>query len=152
MNSKTITVRSIFPSSAERVWEKLQDFKILTYITKPLLSFKPRNEDGSGFRWLEGERYFFNLRFFSFISIGVHQIYVDRVEEKSYEIQTLEKNKVVSVWNHYIKLESQKDGTIIYTDQVEIYAGVLTGLVSWLSKYFYKYRQKRWLKFLNNDL
>ncbi|MFW6036170.1 MAG: hypothetical protein ACOCRZ_07945, partial [Halothermotrichaceae bacterium] len=86
MNSKTITVRSIFPSSAERVWEK-QDFKTLTYITRPLLSFKPRNGDGSAFKWLKGERYFFSLRLFSVIPLGVHQIYVDRVDEKNYEIQ-----------------------------------------------------------------
>ncbi len=33
MKAKTITVRSIFPSSAERVWGKLKDFKTLTYIT-----------------------------------------------------------------------------------------------------------------------
>ncbi len=92
------------------------------------MSFKARSGDESGFKWLEGERHFFNLRFFSIIPIGVHQIYVDRVDEKNYEIQTFEKNRVVSVWNHYIKLEPQKDGTVIYTDQVEIHAGVLTEL------------------------
>ncbi|MFW6030073.1 MAG: hypothetical protein ACOCRO_07440 [Halanaerobiales bacterium] len=152
MKAKTITVRSILPSSAKSVWEKLQDFKTLTYITKPLLSFKPRNEDDSGFKWLEGERYYFKLRLLSLIPIGVHQMYVERVDEKNYEIQTFEKNRIVSTWDHYIKLESQQDGTIIYTDRVEIHAGILTGLVCYLSKCFYNYRQKRWLKLLNSDM
>ncbi len=89
MNSKTITVRSIFPSSAERIWEKLQDFKTLTYLTKPLLSFKPRSGDESGFKWLEGERYFFNLRLLSLIPIDIIVYSQEKMEKHENIIGTL---------------------------------------------------------------
>ncbi|MEJ6951552.1 hypothetical protein [Natronospora cellulosivora (SeqCode)] len=149
MKSKNIKISSYFPTSTEVVWSKLQEFETLSTITKPHISFKAKSN--KKFKWHEGKKYLFKLRLYKIIPAGEHEIYVDNIDKENYEIQTYERNKIVTTWNHLIKLEGQKNGNTLYTDYVEIYAGIFTGLVACWSRFFYKCRQKKWIKILEEN-
>ncbi len=54
----------------------------------------------------------------------------------------------MKIWNYYIKLEPEENGTVHYNDKIKINAGIFTGIVAFLSRIFYKHEQKRWMKIL----
>jgi hypothetical protein len=60
------------------------------------------------------------------------------------EILTHESGGLISVWNHQMAVESKPDGQSVYSDVVEIRAGVFTPLVWLYANIFYRYRQMRW--------
>jgi hypothetical protein len=57
-----------------------------------------------------------------------------------------EYNSIVKIWNHKIVLRSIGEDILEYTDEVEIYAGILTFIVAIWGKMFYKHRQKKWIR------
>ncbi|MDR1795608.1 MAG: hypothetical protein LBR25_09460 [Erysipelotrichaceae bacterium] len=145
----TIRISSTFPASREAVFARLQEFKTLQYVAAPYMSFSPvsGNEE---MVWEPGRSYQFKIRFFSTIPMGIHTILVKDFSAQDYTIYTNEKNRMVPIWNHRIELKEQQQQTA-YSDIVEIGAGVLTGIVSWWAKHFYRHRQKKWLRLLRNQ-
>jgi hypothetical protein len=97
--------------------------------------------------WREGTTVRFRLRIFG-IPFGVHTIGVHRIDGTAHIIQTHEGNSLVPVWNHRIALEPAGGASTIYTDEVEVGAGWKTGLVRLWGVFFYRRRQRKWLKLL----
>lgn len=147
LNSKTIRISSLFPASTDEIWDKLQRLDTLQYITAPLATFKPI--DTTGMKWIEGETSTFLLKIFSILPMGIHTIHVIQFNKDTLTVYTNESNKSVPIWNHKITLQTTDDATCCYTDEVELYAGWKTPIVFLWSKFFYKHRQRKWLKLLH---
>jgi len=143
---KIVRVSSLFPASADVIWEKLSRIETLRYIAAPYASFIL--EEKADMIWREGETAHFHLKLFGFLSLGTHTIRVIKFDKSTYSIYTNEHNKSVPVWNHKIILEKDCCGHTRYTDEVEIYAGWKTDFVYWWSVLFYKHRQKKWVNLL----
>lgn len=146
MKTKTVRISSQFPASTDAVWKMLQHLKTLQYIAFPYATFKPIGQ--TKMKWLEGETSRFYLKLFGIIPMGIHTIKVVQCNKDTLTIYTNEHNKQVPIWNHKIMLQKNSNGTCHYTDEVEIFAGFKTPLVSWWSKLFYRHRQQRWLYLL----
>ncbi len=58
--------------------------------------------------------------------------------------RTEEHGGPVSVWRHHITVEPAGPASSRYTDEVEVGAGRLTGLVGGLASGFLRWRQHRW--------
>ncbi len=148
--SKVIRVTSTFSTEAQVVWEKLQNFETLQHIARPMMTFSSAGHVNE-ISWVEGVDYRFKLRMFCLIPFGgTHAIHVERMDAALGIIQTQEKNDIVRVWNHRIELQPRGDKTL-YTDIVEIDAGVLTFLVTLWSHVFYRHRQRRWRRILKEE-
>ncbi len=147
---KKITVTSVFDAPPEAVWEKLLDLETLMTICKPRARFRLISgnlaEDG---RWQEGIVYKFRLWLHGFIPMGVHEIVLERIDVARMEIQSRERNRIVTVWNHLIILRRTDDNKTLYTDEVELYAGVFTRPAVFWSRAFYRHRQRRWQQILS---
>ncbi len=102
--------------------------------------------------WREGETFRFKLKIFCFLSLGAHTILVIKFDEQSFVMYTEEGNKAVPCWNHTITLEKIDAPSSRYTDEVELYAGWKTLVVSWWSRMFYRHRQRKWKKLLKRNL
>jgi hypothetical protein len=151
-STKTITVSSTFPASAEAIWKRLLHIDTLKTITKPLMTFTPVERAAENLAWREGGVYAFKIRLFGAIPIGGrHIIAVKSIDREHFIIQTQEHNDTVTVWNHRITLTPLPDGSTQYADIVEIYAGRLTPAVVWWSKIFYRHRQRQWGKLLQAE-
>ena len=127
--------------SAEQAWETVKKSNTLVFITKGLLGFSQNNFPTE---WQERETVTAQLILFNFIPAWKHEIRFVRIDEQHYELFTNEKGGVVSVWNHLIKVVPEGEESCIYTDKIEIEAGILTPIVWFFAQIFYRYRQRRW--------
>ncbi len=149
MKKRTVELSSVFPASKKHVFDKLTEFKTLSYIASPYASFKPI-DGNENLIWEVGKKFHFKVKIFKIIPFGKHIIDVKAFDEESSFIYTNEKDTYVEMWNHYIFLEKINDSRTKYTDKVEIYAGWKTPFVYLWAKKFYRHRQKKWLKLLSN--
>lgn len=146
MKSKSVIVTSTFHTSADEIWDKLQQLKTLQYITSPYATFSPVCD--TEMTWKKGQVSKFILKLFGFIPMGVHTINVIQFDKSALQIYTNEGNNSVPVWNHKIVLKRIGENQTLYTDEVEISAGWKTAFVYIWSKAFYKHRQKKWSRLL----
>lgn len=140
---KKVVVTTTFNCNNNEVWKRIQNVSTLVKICKPMARFTPHKGEMPT-NWVVGKCYDFNLYFHCVLPIGKHTIMVESIDEQTHEIQSREYNTLVPIWNHLIKIESVDDKSVRYTDEIDVYAGILTGFVAWWSSRFYRHRQKQW--------
>ncbi|MCD7899764.1 MAG: hypothetical protein LUH22_07795 [Bacteroides sp.] len=149
VTGRQITVTSIFPSSMDNVWNEILKFNTLRYICRPKAYFVSCNK--KSFVWRKDETYHFRLYIYGVIPMGIHKITVEKMDRDTRELLTAECNKIVTVWNHYIKMKKTVNEKTQYMDRVDLYAGILSPVFAWWTERFYKHRQRRWIKMLNKN-
>ena len=147
MKRRIVYRRSVLPASKTRVFALLQQLSTLRYIASPYATFEPINEP-SDFFWEVGKTFAFRFKLFGIVPFGTHTIHVLEFDEN--HIYTHEANTYVPVWNHRIVLKEVNDQEVMYSDEVELYAGWKTPFVYLWASAFYRHRQRRWVKLLNH--
>lgn len=102
-------------------------------------------------RWEERE-YRVRVRQFGFLPVGWQVIGIERPESGG-AARTLRDNgrgTLARRWDHHITVELTSDGQTLYTDRVEIEAGLLTLAVWSFARAFYAHRQRRWRRLVAN--
>lgn len=140
---KKVVITTTFDCNINEVWQRIQNVSTLVEICKPMARFTPHKGEMPT-SWIIGKSYDFNLYFHCLFPMGKHSIMVESIDEQSHQIQSREYNTLVPVWNHLIKIHPTKDGKVSYTDEIDLYAGILTGFVAWWSCRFYQHRQRKW--------
>lgn len=141
---RRILVQSILNAPPELVWALAQRPAMLAEVSYPLLGFFTRDGRPLPSVWKEGATTELNLYGLGFLPLGRHVIAIDRIDPKTGEIQTRESSQLAPVWNHLIRIEPFGDGQTLYTDQVDISAGLLNPLVMQFALAFYRFRQSQW--------
>ena len=99
--------------------------------------------------WKEGFEYEIVIKPFGLLNIwGVHHIKVISIDKTKTEIITVEKNKICKVWNHKLTFKKIGENQTEYTDEVTLYAGWLTSILSHFLVCSYKKRHQNWDKLL----
>jgi hypothetical protein len=143
-----IIVQSEIPYSREKIWQLIMTTHSLQFICRPWIFFKPQKGQHLNEQWREGDTARLTLWVYGFFPFGKHNIFLERIAPLHYQIQSRETGNFITVWDHLITMKESGAGATRYSDEVVIYAGVLTGLVAWWSKGLYRHRQRRWLKLL----
>ncbi len=139
-----LTVSSNIPMDINTAWEKVQTSALLEFITKGKLTFQPLEGEFPEI-WEEGISVKTTMNVYGVIPFGgIHTLTVEKVDSKNNIIQSKEWDDFAKVWNHRISMKKLSDQSIHYEDEIIIYGGLLTGLISWWARSFYKHRQKRW--------
>ena len=138
-----IIISSTLNNSAEKIWTKLLNIETLVEICKPMATFKSKLNDKE-MKWEINKEYIFKLFIYGFLPFGDHKIILKKLDKENKIILSNEYNKIVKIWNHLIIMENIGENEIKYTDEVEIYAGILTLFTAIWAKLFYKHRQKKW--------
>ncbi len=146
--TRTISVSSILPAAADRIWSLLTRVETLQYIAAPYATFTPVGRS-KALIFKEGETTQFRLYLFGFVPLGIHTIYMRRFDRAAYSVDTEESSKGIPVWNHSISLVPREKGTVYYTDEVTIGAGFMTGIVCLWGRLFFRHRQRKWKKLLS---
>ena len=110
---------SIFPSSRDLIFEKLQKLETLQYIAKPYAAFEPLDRDRN--IWEEGSTSSYRFKLSGVLPFGTHTIHIIRFDRD--EILSHEGNEHVPLWNHHITLKEIDETHTGYTDEVEMKAG-----------------------------
>lgn len=124
--------------------------KLLHYVARPMVAFITVSSPALPERWKEG-KYVVGLRLFGFIPLG-HQTIVMSVPSRSgshIELRDNGYSSLPSRWDHLIAIRSAEGGCV-YSDLVEVKAGVLTPFVWVFAWLYYRRRQRRWLRLVNN--
>jgi hypothetical protein len=139
-----LTVSSEIPIAITTAWEKVQTSALLEFIAKGKVTFKPM---GGHFPeiWKEKSHVATKMLLYGFIPFGgIHTLCFEKIDNENKFLLTTECDKVAKVWKHKISMRKLSENTIHYEDEIIMYGGALTSIVSWWAKSFYKYRQKRW--------
>ncbi|MFO7705424.1 MAG: hypothetical protein R6V43_09860, partial [Halopseudomonas sp.] len=100
--------------------------------------------------WVVGKTYALRLSLFGFLPAGEHRITLASIDREANLIESKESGLLSPVWNHTIRFHPLGEGKLHYTDEIEIQAGLLTGIVWAFAHLFYRHRQRRWKKLLRS--
>ena len=140
----TAFIQSVFECPPEKVWGKLQTIALLREVTWPVMSFRPLTPGGEPECWTQGSDFQCRLYLFGIIPLGKHTISFERIDPAAREIQSREHSAMVRRWDHLIRVRPTPEGHTLYSDEVEIEAGLLTPLIFAFAQIFYRHRQRRW--------
>lgn len=123
--------------------------RLLLYVTKPLIVFKPVKPGILPGVWSEG-RYLVEMFVFGFIPFGKQWIVITKDENK-YQIRDNGYGNLIRTWDHLISMQPTQDNKTYYSDEVTIHAGFWTPFITLYALFFYWWRQKRWKKLAANQ-
>ena len=140
-----ITVQSVFDSSIEDVWARVIQPIAMLYVAQGKVNFVPVPVATLGNVWQEGRVYRFKRYLCGHLSAGFHTIRIERIDPKRHLIHSRESGApLIQTWDHLIRLQATLDGKTLYTDCIDLYAGLATPLLAgWVTNYC-KHRQRRW--------
>ena len=138
------TIRTQLNIPAKKAWELAKQSKTLVYVCRGLLGFTGSSEFPD--HWKEGDTINTRLTLFGLIPVWKHSIHFQSISDDLMVIYTEEKGGIVRSWNHEIKFEELDQNTCLYTDSVDIKAGLFTPLIWAYANLLYRYRQRRWKK------
>ena len=147
-NGVKIKITSIFNTSFEIIWSKIINIDTLIYICKPMVRFTLLSKDKPKI-WETNKEYIFKLFIYGVIPLGKHRITLKNIDKNNGIIISNENNNIVKIWNHKIEMNIIEEKITTYTDEVDIYAGIFTIIVALFGLIFYKHRQKKWKKLIN---
>ncbi len=139
-----VYVKSKLPCPPERAWDKVQTSGLLVDVARPMVMIRDVPEEPLPERWQEGTTVRFRNTLFGFIPWSVRSMTLERIDQERREIQTREHDLLVRKWDHLIRVQAATDGTTVYSDAIEINAGLLTPAVALFAWVFYHHRQRRW--------
>lgn len=145
-----IVARATFlPCPFERCLEQVVTSKLLQYVASPIVAFVPVSPPALPERWEDG-MYVVGLRLFGFIPLGLQTIDISVPSRSSSHIELRDNgySSLISKWDHLITIRSAEGGCI-YSDRLEVEAGVLTPFVWAFAWLFYRHRQRRWLRLVS---
>lgn len=137
-------IESILECPPELVWAEVQNSRLLLEVMWPVLKFVPPRGEEFPERWQEGTTVFGPGFIFGLLPLGLHRLGFERIDQERRQIQTRETNRFVRRWDHVITVRGTSDGRTLYSDEIEIKAGVLTPMVWLFAQLFYRHRQRRW--------
>lgn len=141
-------ISTTIKTNENTMWMELQKIASLMHVASPILKFKPQKGSFVSEKWVLGSEYKFKLYLFGIIPIGDHFIKLAELNQEENKIVSHERGSLVKVWNHTIKWDAIDDQTIVYTDGIEISAGIMTLSIWLFAHIFYRHRQKKWNKLL----
>lgn len=144
VTARKLTVTSEIAIDIDTAWSKVKTSALLNFVAYGKVKFKPT---GGQFPelWQEKDTVSTKMLVYGFVPFGgVHSLYFEKIDEENKILQTKEWDNSAKVWNHKITLKKITNKTIMYEDEIVIYGGILTGLITNWAKSFYKHRQKRW--------
>lgn len=151
-----VEISTLLSCSPERAWQEVHTSQLLHYVTYPLQAFIPIEPLELPVVWEEG-KYLVGMRSFGFIPLGKQWINItmptiDSTSGKQhYQLRDNGSGQIATKWDHMITLRETEEGSTYYTDAVEVKAGVLTLFVWLYAQLFYRYRQARWRRLVQQN-
>jgi hypothetical protein len=143
-------ISTTFAGTAEQLWDAISRPASLRFVSAPFLHFEslvPGELDGD---WVVGKTYALRLYLFGFLPAGEHRITLATIDREANLIESKESGALAPVWNHTIRFHAVGAGRLQYTDEIEIQAGLRTGVIWAFAHLFYRHRQRRWKKLLRS--
>lgn len=145
-------ISTTFDCTAEQLWNEISRPASLRFVAAPLLHFESLVAGELDGEWVVGKTYALRLFLLGFLPAGKHRIVLERIDREANLIESRESGTLASVWNHTIRFHPMENGRLHYTDEIEIQAGLLTGVIWAFAHLFYRHRQRRWQVLLRGKI
>ena len=132
---------SVYDCNADRLFDELMRSMLLFFVAAPLVKFIEQDEHPIPARWENG-KYLVGMRFYNRISLPDQWI-VLTIDRRNHCMKDNGYSSLVKKWQHKIRVSPLDTNRTLYTDEIEIEAGILTSLVVLFAKMLFKHRQKR---------
>jgi len=139
-------LESTLRCSAERVWAEVQKVSLLCEVARPLVTFATVSGEALPERWSEGSTVRVRSYVFGLIPLGTRALTIEQVDDERRVIQTRESDALIRRWDHRISIASLSGDSCLYTDEVEIEAGIFTLFVWLFAQWFFRHRHRRWTR------
>jgi len=118
--------------------------RLLVHVARPIVTFVPVSPPVFPSRWEEKE-YVVALRLFGVVPFGQQTIAlsIPRQSDICLELRDNGHSALIRQWDHLISIQGADKGTM-YTDRVDVSAGLLTPFIWAFGWIFYRHRQRRW--------
>jgi hypothetical protein len=143
-----VHISTVFPSHPFSVFEDLQKPALLMKVASPIMAYRPVEPDILPPVWEEGKEYIVNLYLLGIIPIGRHRIGIEYFDKEKMTAKSDESGTITRLWSHLMVVKPYGNDRTLYTDEIEIKAGMLTLFVWLFASFFYRYRQKKWKSLL----
>ena len=141
---KSITVETTLNAPAHAVWSAVQRPEAFVHVAGAILRF-PAAERHAG-PWSVGDEIRGWLFLFRVVPLTRHTLRVVDIDHDAMTLFTEEGGGFVRTWNHHIEVRALSDTRCVYTDRIDIDAGILTSAVALFARFFYRHRQRRWAR------
>jgi hypothetical protein len=145
-------ISTTFDSTTQQLWDEISRPASLRFVAAPLLHFEPLVPGELDGEWVVGKTYTLRLSLLGFLPAGEHRITLANIDREANLIESKESGALAPVWNHTIRFHPLENGQLHYTDEIEIQAGLLTGIIWVFAHLFYRHRQRRWKKLLRSKM
>jgi hypothetical protein len=145
-------ISTTFDCTTEQLWDEISHPASLCFVAAPLLQFEPQVDGELDGEWITGKTYTVRLSLFGFLPAGEHRITLASIDREAKQIESKESGDLSPVWNHTIRFRPLENGKLHYTDEIEIKAGLLTGVTWAFAHLFYRHRQRRWKILLQSKI
>ncbi len=136
---------SRLPCSFERAVAEVKQPRLLIHIARPMVHFTPCDGTVIPEQWRE-RTYWFQLKLLGVLPFGKQAVRISFEEQPGrFMVRDNGFSALIRKWDHRITI-TDSDGAVIYRDQLELDAGILTPLVWLFARVFYGHRQSRWRK------
>lgn len=129
------------------VWAEAQTARLLLHIAWPLMRFIPVGDEPFE-HFKPGGRYEVKLRLFGILPFGtqwiVTSLYDPETGQWPKRLRDNGYSALIDKWDHWITITPNAEGGTLYSDDVEISAGLMTPLIWAFAQVFYRHRQRRW--------
>ena len=146
-----IRITTTLAAPIDTIWREVQRPAVLEYIARGRLAFQPIDPPEFPEIWAEGS-YRAALRGFGVIPLGWQEIGVSfpEVPAPARSVRDLGRSAIFSVWDHVILLEPEGEAATRYTDEIRFETWMPGFLVRPIVTDFYRHRQRRWAKLVEN--
>jgi ligand-binding SRPBCC domain-containing protein len=137
----------------EQVWLHVRTPRLLMHVASPLVRFVSREPGGFPETWTEGPHRVWML-LFGVLPLGPQTVGIEfpPPPEGGFRVRDNGSGLLARTWDHVIDILPDGSGGALYSDRVEVKAGLLTPLVAGFAMVFYRWRQYRWRQFVRRGL
>ena len=144
VNAKRLTVVSVIPGTLEEVWRLFQRVDTMTNAARGMMGFKAVSPAPHPELWPVGQEVVMKTYLLQVLPMGEHRIEFVEWDDERHLARTQERGGATQMWNHTIRMTAIGPTETRVVDQIDIYAGRMTGLIVWFARRFYKHRRGRW--------
>ena len=141
-----LTLASRLSCPAKVAWAAELKVEFLNELSWPFLLLQPLRPDEALPKkriWREGERLRFKAKLFGVMPLGFQDVRVVELNHENLTLVTCESGGIISFWRHRVRIRDRGPQSCLYSDEIEMRAGLLTPFVWSLACIFYRYRHYR---------
>lgn len=144
-----VDLTTVLPCTVDQAVEQAMTTRLLQYVAFPLVSFASVGAAPLPETWSVGTHWV-SLTLLRFMPLGRQAIVISRPPaERGVALRDAGHSALIPVWDHLITIKPISGG-VLYRDQVDVRAHVLTPLVWLFAQTFYRHRQRRWRRLVAN--